>query len=41
MYLMLWPEDGEMKKEDIRRVYDGSIFYTIANRRARKQKKLR
>ncbi|ERF77156.1 hypothetical protein EPUS_08460 [Endocarpon pusillum Z07020] len=37
-YLMLWPEDGEMKKEDLRRVYDGSLFYTIAERRAAKQK---
>jgi peroxygenase len=33
-YVMLWPEDGRMRKEDIRRVYDGSIFYTIAERRA-------
>ncbi|OIW30458.1 Caleosin-domain-containing protein [Coniochaeta ligniaria NRRL 30616] len=32
-YLMLWPEDGKMKKEDIRGVFDGSIFYTIAARR--------
>lgn len=38
-YLMLWPEDGEMKKDDLRRVYDGSLFYTIAERRAAKQKK--
>jgi hypothetical protein len=33
MYLMLWPEDGIMRKEDIRRVFDGSIFYEIAARR--------
>jgi hypothetical protein len=32
-YIMLWPEDGRMMKEDIRRIYDGSIFYTIAERR--------
>ncbi|TLS21451.1 uncharacterized protein PpBr36_10311 [Pyricularia pennisetigena] len=32
-YILLWPEDGHMKKEDIRGVYDGSIFYTIAARR--------
>ncbi|OTA97552.1 hypothetical protein M434DRAFT_26577 [Hypoxylon sp. CO27-5] len=33
-YLMLWPADSKMKKEDIRGIYDGSIFYTMANRRA-------
>ncbi|OTA62611.1 Caleosin-domain-containing protein [Hypoxylon sp. EC38] len=33
-YLMLWPADGKMKKEDIRGIYDGSIFYTMANQRA-------
>ncbi|KAI1254998.1 hypothetical protein MGN70_003061 [Eutypa lata] len=33
-YLMLWPADGKMLKEDIRGIYDGSIFYKIANRRA-------
>ncbi|KAI2634972.1 Caleosin-domain-containing protein [Hypomontagnella submonticulosa] len=33
-YLMLWPADGKMMKEDIRGIYDGSIFFTIANRRA-------
>ncbi|EHA51085.1 hypothetical protein MCOR27_009635 [Pyricularia oryzae] len=32
-YILLWPEDGHMKKDDIRGVYDGSIFYTIAARR--------
>jgi len=32
-YLMLWPEDGRIMKEDIRGIYDGSIFYTIAARR--------
>ncbi|KIW91352.1 uncharacterized protein Z519_08248 [Cladophialophora bantiana CBS 173.52] len=36
-YIMLWPEDGRMMKEDIRRVYDGGIFYTIAARRARNE----
>jgi len=35
-YIMLWPEDGKMWKEDIRRIYDGSIFFTIAKRRAEK-----
>jgi hypothetical protein len=33
-YLMLWPEDGRMMKEDIRGIYDGSLFYKIAARRA-------
>ncbi|KAI1392499.1 Caleosin-domain-containing protein [Hypoxylon trugodes] len=36
-YLMLWPADGKMTKEDIRGIYDGSIFYKIANRRAAKK----
>ncbi|KAI1818509.1 Caleosin-domain-containing protein [Poronia punctata] len=36
-YLMLWPEDGKMKKEDIRRIYDGSLFYVIAQRRSGKK----
>lgn len=35
---MLWPEDGRMMKEDIRGVMDGSIFYTIAERRAKKKR---
>ncbi|KAK1621945.1 Caleosin related protein-domain-containing protein [Colletotrichum phormii] len=35
-YLMLWPADGRMTKEDIRGIYDGSLFYTIADRRAQK-----
>ncbi|KAH8725505.1 Caleosin related protein-domain-containing protein [Phaeosphaeriaceae sp. PMI808] len=37
-YLMLWPEDGRIMKEDIRAIFDGSIFYVIAERRARGQK---
>ncbi|KAK8080345.1 Caleosin related protein-domain-containing protein [Apiospora hydei] len=37
-YLMLWPEDGKITKEDIRRVYDGSIFQVMADRRAKKNK---
>ncbi|KAJ9133902.1 Caleosin-domain-containing protein [Coniochaeta hoffmannii] len=32
-YLMIWPEDGKMKKEEIRGIFDGSFFYTIAARR--------
>ncbi|KAF9319227.1 hypothetical protein BGZ91_004985 [Linnemannia elongata] len=35
-YLMLWPEDGVMKKEDIRRIYDGSLFHVMAERRKAK-----
>ncbi|KAL2875864.1 hypothetical protein SGCOL_008858 [Colletotrichum sp. CLE4] len=35
-YLVLWPADGKMTKEDIRGIYDGSLFYTIAARRAQK-----
>lgn len=35
-YLLLWPADGRMAKDDIRGVYDGSIFYTIAARRRHK-----
>ncbi|EUC48325.1 hypothetical protein COCMIDRAFT_34201 [Bipolaris oryzae ATCC 44560] len=35
-YLMLWPEDGRMMKEDIRAVYDGSIFHRIADKRERR-----
>ncbi|RDB21536.1 putative peroxygenase 3 [Hypsizygus marmoreus] len=32
-YLMLWPEDGRLKKEDVRAVYDGSIFYKVSGRK--------
>lgn len=32
-YYMVWPEDGKLKKEDIRRLYDGSLFYDLADRR--------
>ncbi|KAI1610842.1 caleosin domain-containing protein [Exophiala viscosa] len=31
VYLLLWPEDGIMRKEDIRGIYDGSIFYKKAD----------
>lgn len=34
---MLWPKDGRMMKEDIRMIYDGSLFYVIAARRRGKQ----
>jgi hypothetical protein len=36
-YLLLWPEDGVMKKEDIRCCMDGSIFYRKAEENTRKQ----
>jgi len=32
-YLLLWPEDGIMRKDDIRRIFDGSIFFEMAARR--------
>ncbi|KAI1297559.1 hypothetical protein EDD11_007032 [Mortierella claussenii] len=38
-YLLLWPEDGVMKKEDIRRIYDGSLFYELAARRKSEKSK--
>jgi peroxygenase len=37
-YLLLWPEDGRMQKDDIRRIFDGSIFFEIAARREKKLK---
>ncbi|TKA62805.1 hypothetical protein B0A55_11249 [Friedmanniomyces simplex] len=36
VYLLLWPEDGVMRKEDIRRVFDGSIFQQKADEYAEK-----
>jgi len=33
MYVMIWPEDGVLKKGDIRKVYDGSMFHQIAAQR--------
>jgi len=36
-YILLWPEDGVMRKEDIRRIYDGSLFYEVAARRKTKR----
>jgi hypothetical protein len=26
LYILLWPEDGIVRKEDVRGVFDGSIF---------------
>jgi hypothetical protein len=31
-YLLIWPADGILRKEDIRVVYDGSVFPIIAAR---------
>jgi len=36
-WILLWPDDGRMKKEDIRRIYDGSLFYEIAARRSKQK----
>ncbi|KAH7398209.1 Caleosin related protein-domain-containing protein [Pyrenochaeta sp. MPI-SDFR-AT-0127] len=30
MYILLWPRDGKMRKEDVLGVYDGTIFSRIA-----------
>lgn len=38
-YLLLWPEDGVMKKDEVRRIYDGSIFQYKADEFARKSGK--
>ncbi|EMC99378.1 hypothetical protein BAUCODRAFT_401149 [Baudoinia panamericana UAMH 10762] len=39
VYLLLWPDDGIMRKEDVRRVFDGSIFQEKADEYARKMKR--
>ena len=36
VYLLIWPEDGIIKKEDVRRVYDGSIFTELSLQRSGK-----
>ncbi|KAK5125000.1 hypothetical protein LTR85_001190 [Meristemomyces frigidus] len=38
-YLLLWPEDGILRKEDVRRVLDGSIFQYKADQYADKMAK--
>lgn len=38
-YLMLSPRDGIVTKEQIRTMYDGSLFYKIAREVEMKQKK--
>ncbi|KAI4123785.1 MAG: hypothetical protein LQ338_005089 [Usnochroma carphineum] len=39
-YLLIWPDDGIMKKEDVRGIYDGSIFYKRAEETKRKRTKI-
>jgi len=36
-YLLLWPEDGRMMKEDIKGVFNGTIFYRIAEENKQKE----
>ncbi len=38
-WLVVWPEDGVMRKEDVRRVFDGSIFEKRAREYEAKQKR--
>jgi peroxygenase len=38
-YLMLWPEDGRIMKEDVRAIFDGSIFQRIADKVEKKRGK--
>jgi len=38
-WILLWPEDGRIKKEDVRRIYDGSLFFEIAARREGEKEK--
>ncbi|KAG8989608.1 hypothetical protein FRB93_003580 [Tulasnella sp. JGI-2019a] len=37
-YLLLWPEDGRMKKEDVKGVFNGTIFYKIADENKQKKR---
>lgn len=38
-YLLIWPEDRVLRKEDIRKVYDGSIFQDKADQYAARSNK--
>ncbi|PNS21944.1 External alternative NAD(P)H-ubiquinone oxidoreductase B1, mitochondrial [Sphaceloma murrayae] len=38
-YLLLWPEDGILRKEDVRGVFDGSIFQKKADENAARKKR--
>ncbi|KAF7785177.1 hypothetical protein Agabi119p4_1342 [Agaricus bisporus var. burnettii] len=35
-YYLIWPKDGYVSKDDVRAIYDGSIFYKIAGRKTPK-----
>ena len=35
-YLLIWPDDGILRKEDVRGVFDGSIFYQKAEQHRQK-----
>lgn len=35
LYILLWPQDGKMHKEDILGVFDGTTFYRIAEQHAK------
>ncbi|CAK4033263.1 Caleosin-domain-containing [Lecanosticta acicola] len=39
LYLLVWPEDGIIRKEDVRATFDGSIFQKKADEYAEKKKK--
>ena len=32
-WILLWPHDGVIRKDDVRAIYDGSIFWRIAKER--------
>ncbi|RMZ72528.1 caleosin domain containing [Pyrenophora seminiperda CCB06] len=38
-YVLLWPQDGKMYKDEIRGIYDGTIFWKIAEAREAAQRK--
>ena len=31
-YLLIWPKNGVVMKEDLRTVYDGSLFFAVAEK---------
>lgn len=33
LWWMIWPEDGRLRREEVRGVYDGSVFWRVAARR--------
>jgi hypothetical protein len=37
-YIFLWPVDGVIWKKDVRRIFDGSIFYEAAEKRSNSKK---